>query len=160
MAFWPSRGNSLRIQTPLDRIGLSWSNWLATSHDRFSPNGGLVWFSKGNPLISGKSRLVKYYNLAKLRIPVPSKKNRILGCNPFPSEHIGGFLGTGNFDRFFGGMVATKNGLKLRSQAFKIARVDVLSLKGTHIWPIYNDLSRGHLKWWFSKGIPPKMALN
>ena len=28
------------------------------------------------------------------------------------------------------------------------------------IWPIYNDLSRGHPKWWFSKGIPPKMALN
>ena len=24
------------------------------------------WFSKGNPLISGKSRLVKYYNLARL----------------------------------------------------------------------------------------------
>ena len=24
-----------------------------------------LWFSKGNPLISGKSRLVKYYNLAR-----------------------------------------------------------------------------------------------
>ena len=30
----------------------------------------------------------------------------------------------------------------------------------TNIWPIYNDLSRGHPKWWFSKGIPPKIALN
>ena len=28
------------------------------------------------------------------------------------------------------------------------------------IWAIYNDLSRGHPKWWFSKGIHPKMALN
>ena len=28
------------------------------------------------------------------------------------------------------------------------------------LWAIYNDLSRGHPKWWFSKGIPPKMALN
>ena len=28
------------------------------------------------------------------------------------------------------------------------------------IWAIYNDLSRGHPKWWFSMGIPPKMALN
>ena len=27
------------------------------------------------------------------------------------------------------------------------------------IWAIYNDLSQGHPKWWFSKGIPPKMAL-
>ena len=27
-------------------------------------------------------------------------------------------------------------------------------------WAIYNDLSRGHPKWWFSKGIRPKMALN
>ena len=28
------------------------------------------------------------------------------------------------------------------------------------IWAIYNDLSRGHPKWWFNKGIPLKMALN
>ncbi len=28
------------------------------------------------------------------------------------------------------------------------------------IWAIYNDLSRGHPKWWFSKGIPQKIALN
>ncbi len=28
------------------------------------------------------------------------------------------------------------------------------------IWAIYNDLSRGHPKWWLSKGIHPKMALN
>ena len=27
-------------------------------------------------------------------------------------------------------------------------------------WAIYSDLSRGHPKWWFCKGIPPKMALN
>ena len=31
---------------------------IATSHD-LTPKW---WFSKGNPLISGKSRLVKYYN--------------------------------------------------------------------------------------------------
>ena len=24
------------------------------------------------------------------------------------------------------------------------------------IWENYSDLSRGHLTWWFSKGIPPK----
>ena len=24
------------------------------------------------------------------------------------------------------------------------------------IWANYNDLSRGHPKWWLSKGIPPK----
>ena len=34
------------------------------SHDRFPPNGGLV--REMGPLISGKSRLVKYYNLARL----------------------------------------------------------------------------------------------
>ena len=27
-------------------------------------------------------------------------------------------------------------------------------------WVNYNDLSRGHPKWLFSKGIPPEMALN
>ena len=36
---------------------------IATSHDRFPPNGGLV---REFPAISGKSRLVKYYNLARL----------------------------------------------------------------------------------------------
>ena len=30
-----------------------------------------------------------------------------------------------------------------------------------YIWAIYNDLSRGHpKKWWFSKRILQKMALN
>ena len=29
-----------------------------------------------------------------------------------------------------------------------------------YIWAIYNDFSRGHPRWWFRKGIPPKMALN
>ena len=38
-----------------------WSNYsdLTRPHPKW-------WFSKGNPLISGKSRLVKYYNLARL----------------------------------------------------------------------------------------------
>ena len=35
------------------------------------------WFSKGNPLISGKTRLVKYYNLA-----------RKMGDVDFPSSHV------------------------------------------------------------------------
>ena len=26
-------------------------------------------------------------------------------------------------------------------------------------WANYSDLSRRHLKWWFSKGIPPKLPL-
>ena len=39
---------------------LIWSNYsdLTRPHPKW-------WFSKGNPLISGKSRLVKYYNLAR-----------------------------------------------------------------------------------------------
>ena len=37
-----------------------WSNYsdLTRPHPKW-------WFSKGNTLISGKSRLVKYYNLAR-----------------------------------------------------------------------------------------------
>ena len=31
---------------------------------------------------------------------------------------------------------------------------------GWYLWAIYNDLSRGHPKWWFSKVIPSQMALN
>ena len=40
---------------------------IATSPD-LTPNGGLV--RTGNPLISGKSRLVKYFNLARYMDPV------------------------------------------------------------------------------------------
>ena len=41
---------------------LIWSNYsdLARPHSKW-------WFSKGNPFISGKSRLVKYYNLARFK---------------------------------------------------------------------------------------------
>ena len=28
------------------------------------------------------------------------------------------------------------------------------------IWANYNDISRGHLKLWFSKGIPPQITLS
>ncbi len=43
---------------------LVWSNYsdLTRPHSKW-------WFSKGNSLISRKSRLVKYYNLARLVIP-------------------------------------------------------------------------------------------
>ena len=42
-----------------------WSNYsdLTRPHPKW-------WFSKGNPLISGKSRLVKYYNLARYNEPL------------------------------------------------------------------------------------------
>ena len=42
---------------------------IATSHDLSPLNGGDC---KGNPLISGKSRLVKYYNLARCMVYLPT----------------------------------------------------------------------------------------
>ena len=44
----------------IEYIQYIWSNYsdLTRPHPKW-------WFSKGNPLISGKSRLVKYYNLAR-----------------------------------------------------------------------------------------------
>ena len=39
-----------------------WSNYSDLTRPIFPK----WWFSKGNPLISGKSRLVKYYNLARI----------------------------------------------------------------------------------------------
>ena len=45
---------------------IHWSGQIiATSHN-LTPNGGLAWFSKGSPLISGRSGLVKYYSLTRL----------------------------------------------------------------------------------------------
>ena len=44
---------------------LFWSNYSDLTRPIFPKR----WFSKGNPLISGKSRLVNYYNLARLFSP-------------------------------------------------------------------------------------------
>ena len=56
-----------KICAPKNYVVLStkiWWNKKATSHDLTWPHGGLV--REMGPLISGKSRLVKYYNLAIL----------------------------------------------------------------------------------------------
>ena len=49
------------------------------------------WFSKGNPLISGKSRLVKYYNLARCIDICIFIIFDFLGIGPIPkiSEGVG-----------------------------------------------------------------------
>ena len=53
----PNFGNMKGV----NKKSLFWSNYsdLTRPHPKW-------WFSKGIPLISGKSRLVKYYNLAKI----------------------------------------------------------------------------------------------
>ncbi len=55
-----------RFSSRSTRVDPSWSNYsdLTRPHPKW-------WFSKGTPLISGKSRLVKYYNLAR------SKRNTV-----------------------------------------------------------------------------------
>ena len=54
-----------------------WSNYsdLTRPHPKW-------WFSKGNPLISGKPRLVKYYNLAR---PIRAKTQF---CSTSSSHHL------------------------------------------------------------------------
>ena len=49
----------LKVELLLTRRPKIWSNY----NDLTRPISPKWWFSKGNPLISGKSRLVKYYNL-------------------------------------------------------------------------------------------------
>ena len=51
---------------------------IATSHDLTRPHPKR-WFRKGNPLISGKSRLVFYYNLARYLVPLDVFHHPILG---------------------------------------------------------------------------------
>ncbi len=59
-------GKELGKTHPLVGHHLFWSNYsdLTRPHPKW-------WFSKGNPLISGKSRLVKYYNLARIFLDLP-----------------------------------------------------------------------------------------
>ena len=58
-ATWMFFSKSRKAGTREDCASI-WSNYsdLTRPHPKW-------WFSKGNPLISGKSRLVKYYNLAR-----------------------------------------------------------------------------------------------
>ena len=61
------------------------------------------------------------------------------------------------------GLRCLETSVMARYITFRVSQVQFLVKfpKYTHrIWAIYNDLSRGHPKWWFSKGMPPKMALN
>ena len=62
--------------------GIIWSNYsdLTRPHPK-------RWFSKGNPLISGKSRLVKYYNLPRI-MDNPTEITWLLDAIwPFSSTH-------------------------------------------------------------------------
>ena len=69
---WRSLKADWKPATSLER----WEKWSSTSSSMIMYLSGPIianwkrphpkwWFSKGNPLISGKSRLVKYYNLAR-----------------------------------------------------------------------------------------------
>ena len=55
---------SVRKKDFLSIIGFDWNTIWSNYSDLTWPHPK-SWFSKGNPLISGKSRLVKYYNLAR-----------------------------------------------------------------------------------------------
>ena len=63
---------------------------IATSHDRFPPNGGLV---REIPLISGKSGLVKYYSClgSGLRVATVALQGRykLVHDNPRRKVHTG-----------------------------------------------------------------------
>ncbi len=69
--------------------GSFWSNYsdLTRPHPKW-------WFSKGNPLISGKSRLVKYYNLPRSFSQIVCKTNHL--------GNIGKYHFLGNCGWFFG----------------------------------------------------------
>ena len=72
-----------------------WSNYsdLTRPHPKW-------WFSKGNPLNSGKSRLVKYYNLARyIYIYISIYLDPPFGCQiSAPKRSVfGGFFGGSNF---------------------------------------------------------------
>ena len=68
-----------RYKNPiLVKFGMIWSNYsdfTRVPHPEW-------WFSKGIPLISGKSRLVKYYNLARMIQFCTPQKYRLKNRQP------------------------------------------------------------------------------
>ena len=67
---WERTTNQRKVFALFLLIGILWSNYsdLTRPHPKW-------WFSKGNPLISGKPRLVKYNTLA-------SNSPRLIGGTP------------------------------------------------------------------------------
>ena len=59
----PERQSLVRYRVLLDSVVESSDQIIATSHD-LTPNGSGL--EEKSPAISGKSRLVKYYNLARI----------------------------------------------------------------------------------------------
>ena len=62
---------------------IRWSNYsdFTRPHPKW-------WLSKGNPVISGKSGLVKYYNLARIRYKSFRYDVFLSLGNPFPAERF------------------------------------------------------------------------
>ena len=56
------------LQKKIDIIYIYIHNYIWSNYSDLTRPHPKWWFSKGNPLISVKSRLVKYYNLARLYI--------------------------------------------------------------------------------------------
>ena len=54
-------------RTDADELKIRSGQIIATSYE--------WWFSKGNPLISGKPRFVRYYNLARLGVIQPGQSS-------------------------------------------------------------------------------------
>ncbi len=57
--------NLLQIMGQGPRWANPWIIYIWSNYSDLSRGHPKWWFSKGNPFISGKSRLVKYYNLAR-----------------------------------------------------------------------------------------------
>ena len=70
--------DSIRVYFPASYC-IIWSNYsdLTRPHPKW-------WFSKGNPVISGNSRLVKYYNLARYN----DRPDRQLERSTLPKTNI------------------------------------------------------------------------
>ncbi len=91
-----------------------WSNYSDLSRGHLK-----LWFSKGNPLISVKSRLVKYYNLARfMYVPV---------CH-LPSSQRLNHLGP---TTFFGPQQRSQNCWKFVSHITEVSRWRVAYLYKT-----------------------------
>ena len=124
---------------------LGWEK-IMTSFSSRSPlntNFGNVLFFGYNSILTSKVKKVSG-SFLDFRKPTSDVSSDAQPKTPFPPKmHRNGPNG--------GDVWSSPKSVGMRACAWKLKH---------SFWAIYNDLSRGHPKRWFSKGIPPNMTLN
>ena len=153
--FWWEKGGKIEVGQELakqleasKKIHIIWSNYsgLTRPHPKW-------WFSKGNPLISGKSRLVKYYNLARYNVSIQFHVWK-LGCwfsDGLIDAEVCFMMQPEKFDE----LISASEQINPGKRVHRLASLNVVILKYLFIENYSFSHNPGNGKWLYLKGNDP-----